>query len=128
MMMKDLQSFGDFCSIYSLFFFLASKNRRQHENALGQCCLNQSEEKESGVSLREMAAAQVKANPERRRLEEERQSAPDGQMISGGGAVSGPTDGGAASVEAEKTAKMKPQPSGEQMEGSSGSETTTGGR
>lgn len=112
-----------------LYFFLASKNRRHHENVLGQRCVNQSEEKESGVSLREMAAAQVKANPERRRLEGERQSAPDGQMISGGGAVSGPTDGGgAASVEAEKTAKMKPQPSGEQMEGSSGSETTTGGR
>lgn len=127
MKMKHLQSFGDFCSVYSLFF-LASKNRRQHENTSGQCCIDQSEEKESGVSQREMAAAQVKANPERRRLEEERQLAPDGQMISGGGAVSGPTDGGAASVEAEKTAKMKPQPSGEQMEGSSGSETTTGGR
>lgn len=96
----------------------------------GQYCVNQSEEKESTVSLREMAAAQVNANPEKRRVEGERQTSPDRQMIPGG-AVSGRTDGGIASVEAEtpeKTAKMKPQPSGEQMEGSSGSETTTKGR
>lgn len=87
-------------------------------------CENQSEEKERSVSLREMAAAQVDTTPGRRH------TGSDGQMISGG-AGSGRTDGDAVSEEAEapeKTAKMKPQPSGEQMGGSSGSESTTGGR
>lgn len=91
----------------------------------GQDCVNQSEEKESSVSLGEMAAAQVSVNPERRRMEGERRTSPDRQMRSGG------TEGGVASVEAEaseKTAKMKPPPSAKQMEGSSGSETTTRGR
>lgn len=85
--------------------------------------MNQSKQKESSVSLREMAAAQVDANPERRRMEG--QMSPDRQMISGGVGL-GRTDGGIASVKAEapeKTAKMKPQLSGEQMEGSSSSET-----
>lgn len=70
------------------------------------------------------------ADLEKRRVEGERQTSPDGQMISAGAGL-GRTDGGVASAEAparEKTAKTKPQPPGEQMEGSSGSETTTGGR
>lgn len=87
----------------------------------------QSEEKESSVSPRDVAAAQVKANPERRCSEEGRETGRDGQMISGG-AVSGPTDGAAASAEAERTAKMKRQPGREQTEGGSGSSITTGGR
>lgn len=77
-----------------------------------------------------MAAAQVDADLEKRGMEGERQTSPDRQMISVG-AGSGRTDGGVAPVEApaqEKAAKTKPQPPGEQMEGSSGSETTTGGR
>lgn len=51
-------------------------------------------------------------------------------MISGGEG-SGQADGGVVSGEAEtqeETAKMKPPPPGEQMEGSPGSETSTGGR
>lgn len=86
----------------------------------------QSEEKESSVSPRDVAAAQVKANPERRRSEEGRETGPHGQIS--GGAVSGPTDGAAASAEAERTAKMKRQPGREQTEGSSGSSIATGGR
>ncbi|XP_049889317.1 KN motif and ankyrin repeat domain-containing protein 2-like [Epinephelus moara] len=93
-------------------------------NLVGQ---DQSEQKESSISPTEMAAAQVDADPKTRRMEGARQTSPDGQMISGG-AGSGWTDGGVASVEAEKTAKTKPQPPAEQMEGSSGSESTTGGR
>ncbi|XP_076600394.1 KN motif and ankyrin repeat domain-containing protein 4-like [Chaetodon auriga] len=99
-------------------------------NLFGQSCVNRSEQKESSISPGEMAAAQVDADPEKRLIEGGRQTSPDRQMISGG-AGSGRTDGGVASVEAEapeKTAKTKPQPPGEQMEGSSGSETTTGGR
>lgn len=89
--------------------------------------MNRSEQKEGSISPTEMAAAQVDADPEKRRVEGVRQTSPDGQMISGG-AGSGRTDGGVASVEAEKTAKTKPQPPAEQMEGNSGSESTTGGR
>ncbi|XP_070775677.1 KN motif and ankyrin repeat domain-containing protein 4-like [Enoplosus armatus] len=103
---------------------------RKTTASVGQDCVSQSEQKESSASPREMAAAQVDADPERRRMEGERQMSPDRQMISGG-AGSARTDGDIASVEAEapeKTAKMKPQPPGEQMEGNSGSETTTGGR
>ncbi|TKS80170.1 KN motif and ankyrin repeat domain-containing protein 4 [Collichthys lucidus] len=99
-------------------------------NLVGQCWVNQSEQKESSISPREMAAAQVNVDSEKRRMEGEKQTSPDGQMTLGG-AGSGQTDGGVASVEAEapeKTSKMKPQPPGEQMEGSSSSETTTGGR
>ncbi|XP_044076805.1 KN motif and ankyrin repeat domain-containing protein 4-like [Siniperca chuatsi] len=95
-----------------------------------QDCVDQSKQKESSISPREVAAAQVDADPETRRMEGEKQTSPDRQMISGG-AGSVRTDGGVASVEAEaaeKTAKTKPQPLGEQMEGDSGSETTTGGR
>ncbi|XP_035525863.1 KN motif and ankyrin repeat domain-containing protein 4-like [Morone saxatilis] len=101
-----------------------NERRKKSENLFGQHCVNQSEQKESSISPREMAAAQVDADPEKR------QTSPDRQMISGG-AGSGRTDGGVASVEAEaleKTAKMKLQPPGEQMEGNSGLETTTGGR
>ncbi|TMS10103.1 KN motif and ankyrin repeat domain-containing protein 4 [Larimichthys crocea] len=97
-------------------------------NLVGQCCVNQSEQKESSISPREMAAAQVDVDSEKRWME--KQTSPDGQMTLGG-AGSGQTDGGVASVEAkapEKMAKMKPQPPGEQMEGSSSSETTTGAR
>lgn len=92
-----------------------------------QLCAKQSEEKESSVSPRDVAAAQVKANPERRLVDEGRETGPSEQMISGG-AVSGPTDEAAASAEAERTAKMKRQPGREQMEGSSGSSMATGGR
>lgn len=92
--------------------------------------MNQSEESESSVSPGVMAAAQVDANPEKRWEEGEKQTSPDGQMISGG-AGSERTDGGAASEGAEapeNTAKMKSQASGEQMEDSSDSESTTRGR
>lgn len=92
-----------------------------------QRCAKQSEEKESSVSPRDMATAQVKANPEWRLFEEGRETGPSEQMISGG-AVSGPTDEAAASAEGERTAKMKRQLSREQMEGSSGSSMDTGGR
>ncbi|XP_041658578.1 KN motif and ankyrin repeat domain-containing protein 4-like [Cheilinus undulatus] len=98
-------------------------------NVDGQHCVNQSEQKDS-IRPWEMAAAQVDADPEKRQTGGEMRISPDRQMISGG-AGSGRTDGGVASLEAEtqeKTAKMKLQPPGEQMEGSSGSETTTGGR
>ncbi|XP_040000670.1 KN motif and ankyrin repeat domain-containing protein 4-like isoform X2 [Xiphias gladius] len=103
-------------------------------NLLGRDSMNQSipgdwEQKEGSTSPREMAAAQD-SDPERRRMEGERQMSPDRQMISGG-TGSGPTHGGQASVgpEApEKMAKTKPKPPGEQMERYSGSETTTGGR
>lgn len=100
---------------------------KKRGSMVGQDCVNQSEEKEGSVSLGDMAAAQVSANQEGRRMEGERRTSPDRQMRSGG------TDGGVASVEgegeaSEKTAKMKPPPSAKQMEGSSGSETTTRGR
>lgn len=102
-------------------------------NLLGQDCVKWSvhgnwEQKERSISPREMAAAQVDADPEKRGIEGERQMSPDRQMISGG-TGSGWTDGGVASVQApEKMAKEKLQPLGEQMEGNSGSETTTRGR
>lgn len=92
--------------------------------------MKQSEQKEGSTSPGEMAAAQVDADPERRGMEGEGGSSPDRQTISGG-AGSGRTDGGEASVEAqapEKTASTRALAPGEQMEGSSGSETTTGGR
>lgn len=104
--------------MFSLFF--SPKNTQKRGSVAGQDCVNQSKEKESGVSLGEVAAAQV-----RRRMEAERRASPDRQMRSGG------TDGGVASVggeASEKTAKMKPPPSAKQMEGSSGSETTARGR
>ncbi|KAI3374414.1 hypothetical protein L3Q82_006238 [Scortum barcoo] len=85
--------------------------------------------KERSNSPLEMAAAQVDADPEKKRMEGARKTSPDRQMISDGSG-SGWTDGGVASVEAEapeKMAKMKPQPPGEQMDGNSGSDTTTGG-
>lgn len=92
-----------------------------------QRCAKQSEEKESSVSLRDVATAQVKANPERRLSEEGRETGSSEQMISGG-AVSGPTDEATASAEAERTAKMKRQREREQMEGSSGTSMATRGR
>ncbi|XP_022610796.1 KN motif and ankyrin repeat domain-containing protein 4-like [Seriola dumerili] len=103
-------------------------------NLLGKDGVNQSvcgdwEQKESSNSPGEMAAAQVDADPEKRRIEGVWQMSPDRQMILGG-AGSG-TDGGVVAVEAEapeKMAKMKLKPPGEQMERYSGSETTTGGR
>lgn len=96
-------------------------------NVVGQYCVNQSEESESSVSRGVMAAAQVDANPKKRWEEGEKQLSPDGQMISGG-AGSERTDGSAVSEGAENTAKMKSQASGEQMQDSSGSESTTRGR
>ncbi|XP_032387123.1 KN motif and ankyrin repeat domain-containing protein 4 isoform X1 [Etheostoma spectabile] len=94
---------------------------------VGQDCANQSGQKESSISPTEMAAVQMDADPEKRRMEGVKQTSPDGQMISGG-AGSGQTDGGIVCVEAEKTAMTRPQPPGEQMEENSGLETTTGGR
>lgn len=86
------------------------------------------EQKEGSISPHEMAAAQVDADPEKRGMEGEGHMSPDRQMISGG-TGSGWTDGGVTSVQApEKMGKAKPQPLGEQMEGNSGSETTTRGR
>ncbi|XP_045907331.1 KN motif and ankyrin repeat domain-containing protein 4-like [Micropterus dolomieu] len=103
---------------------------RKTSTSVGQDCMGQSKQKGSRISPQEMAAAQVEADLEKRRIEGERQMSPDRQIISGrAGSVW--TDGGVPSVEAEapeKTAKMKPQAFGEQMEGNSGSETTTGGR
>ncbi|XP_054452716.1 KN motif and ankyrin repeat domain-containing protein 1-like [Anoplopoma fimbria] len=96
-------------------------------NVVGQDCVNQSGQKESSIGPTEMAVVQVDGVPGKRRMEGMRQTSPDRQMIPGG-AGSGRTDGTVASVEAEKTAKTKPQPPGEQMEGNSDSETTTGGR
>ncbi|XP_068604850.1 KN motif and ankyrin repeat domain-containing protein 4-like [Brachionichthys hirsutus] len=79
---------------------------------------DQREESESSsIHPREVADAQVGADPEARLT--------GGETIPGG-AGSGRTDGDAESP--EKTGEMKPQPSGEQMEDSCGSETTTGGR
>ncbi|XP_059200422.1 KN motif and ankyrin repeat domain-containing protein 4-like [Centropristis striata] len=96
-------------------------------NAAGPACVNQRGQKESSSSPADMAAAQVDADPEKRRTEGARQTSPDGQMISGG-AGARRTDGNEASVEAEKKAKTKAQPPGEQMEGNVGSESTAGGR
>lgn len=100
-------------------------------NLVGQDCVNQSvhddlEQRESSSSPRDMAAAQVDADPEKRGMEEERQTGSDRQMMAGG-AGSGPADRGGASVEADapqKTAKSTAQAPAEQMERSS----TTGGR
>ncbi|XP_034559532.1 KN motif and ankyrin repeat domain-containing protein 4-like [Notolabrus celidotus] len=94
----------------------------------GQNCVTQSERKEGSFSPWEMAAAQVDTHPEMRRVKEEKQMSPDRQMISGGlGSVW--ADGGVASVEAETQEKtVKTKPPREQMEGSPGSETATGGR
>ncbi|CAB1412870.1 unnamed protein product [Pleuronectes platessa] len=98
---------------------------------LGREVVNDSiQQKESSTSPGDMAAAQVDADPEMRRVEGERHMSPDTQMISGG-TGSGRTDGGVTSVEAEAPVKMpktKPKPPGEQMERCSGSETTPGGR
>lgn len=77
-----------------------------------------------------MAAAQVDSDPEKRRVEGERQTSPVKQTLLVG-TGSGRTDGGAVSVEAEapqKAGRMKPQPPGEQMEVYPGAETTTGSR
>nr|XP_019964399.1 PREDICTED: KN motif and ankyrin repeat domain-containing protein 4-like [Paralichthys olivaceus] len=92
-------------------------------NPLGREGVNNSvhgiwEQKESSTSPGDMAAAQVDADPEMRRMEGERHMSPDAQMISVG-TGSGRTDGGVASVEAEaleKMAKSKPKPPEEQME------------
>ncbi|XP_034411333.1 KN motif and ankyrin repeat domain-containing protein 4-like [Cyclopterus lumpus] len=100
---------------------------RKSGNVVGQDCGNESGQKESSISPREMAAVQVDGVPEMRRMEGMTQTSPDGQIISGG-AGSGRTDGNVVSVEAEKMSKTKAQPPGEQMEGNSGSETTTGAR
>nr|XP_020473962.1 KN motif and ankyrin repeat domain-containing protein 4-like [Monopterus albus] len=78
------------------------------------------------TSLRDKASAQ--ADPEK--MERERELKPDGQIVPGK-TGSGQTDGGVASAEVEapeKTARMKLQAPGEQMEGHSGSEIITGGR
>ncbi|KAK5919079.1 hypothetical protein CgunFtcFv8_023005 [Champsocephalus gunnari] len=97
----------------------------QNVNLVGQDGVNQSTQNQSSIRPTEMAVPQEEADPELRPSEGLRYTSPDGQMIPGG-AGSERTDGGVASVEAEKTAKMEPP--GEQMEGKSGSQTSTGGR
>lgn len=102
-----------------------NEGRKNSGNLVGQRFVNQSEQSDTSISPGNMAAAQVDSN-----LKGERQTSPDRQMISGG-AGSGRTDGGRASAGAEateKTAKMKAQAPGDQMEGSSGSGRTTGCR
>ncbi|XP_029309463.1 KN motif and ankyrin repeat domain-containing protein 4-like [Cottoperca gobio] len=98
---------------------------RKSGTLVGQGCVNKSGQKEGRISPTEMAGLQVDTDPEKTRVEGVRQTSPDRQMISGG-AGSGRTDGGVASVEAEKTAKTKTP--GEQMEGNSGSQSSAGGR
>ncbi|KAM3604565.1 uncharacterized protein V6R79_013184 [Siganus canaliculatus] len=98
----------------------------------GQYRLSLAEHEESSINPSEKTSAQVDPDPDPDpdHREGEQQTSPDRQMISGG-AGSGWTDGGVASVEAEapeKTVKSKAQPPGEQMEGRSGSDTTAGGR
>lgn len=88
------------------------------------------EQRNSSTVPREVAPAQLDADTEKRRTEEEKQIDPGRQMKLEGTGFGG-TDGGDVSLVAratEKTAKMNTQPSGEQMEGNSGSETTTKGR
>ncbi|XP_030606998.1 KN motif and ankyrin repeat domain-containing protein 2-like isoform X2 [Archocentrus centrarchus] len=95
-----------------------------------QDCMSQSvrgdlEQRNSSTSPGEVAADQVDADAEKRRTEEERQMGPDREAKLEG------TGGGVESLEAksaDKTAKLKAQPAGEQMEGNSGLETTTKGR
>lgn len=87
------------------------------------------EQKERCSSPGEMAAAQVDADPNKRRMKGAWQMNPDRQIISGG--TGSGTDGGVGSVDtegSEKMAKAKPKPPGEQMERYLGSETTKGGR
>nr|XP_046265344.1 KN motif and ankyrin repeat domain-containing protein 4-like [Scatophagus argus] len=119
----------DGCARTSKSLHSGGVNDSKKRDLVGLYRGNQSEQKESSISPREMAAAQVDADPEKGWREGERQTSSDRKMISGG-TGSGRTDG-SASVEAEAPAKMAkttPQPSGEQTEGSSGSETTPGGR
>nr|XP_040027039.1 KN motif and ankyrin repeat domain-containing protein 4-like isoform X2 [Gasterosteus aculeatus aculeatus] len=100
---------------------------RESGNVVGQDSVSEGGQKESSINLREMAAVQVDGVPGERRMEGMTRTNPGGQMISGG-AEPGRTDGSAVSPEAEKTAKTKPQPPGEQMERRSGSGITTRGR
>ncbi|XP_047444448.1 KN motif and ankyrin repeat domain-containing protein 4-like [Mugil cephalus] len=100
-------------------------------NLVGQDSVNQSVHgPERNTGPREMAAARVGPNPEKRGTEGKRQTGPDSLMISVG-TGSEQTDGSVASVGAdvrEKSAKLKAWPPGEQMEGNSGSESITRGR
>ncbi|XP_069020727.1 KN motif and ankyrin repeat domain-containing protein 4-like isoform X2 [Embiotoca jacksoni] len=92
-----------------------------HWDCVNQSVLGDLEQRERSSSPGEMAAAQVDTDP---------QTGSDRQTTSVG-MRSGRTDGGIPSVEAEapeKTAKWKAQPPGEQMDGNSGSETSTRGR
>ncbi|KAL3988170.1 fragile-site associated tumor suppressor [Sarotherodon galilaeus] len=110
-------------------------NETASKNPAGQACMSQSVhddlgQRNSSTVPREVAPAQLDVDTEKRRTEEEKQIDPDRQMKLEGTGFGG-TDGGDVSLVAratEKTAKMKTQPSGEQMEGNSGSETTTKGR
>lgn len=110
-------------------------NETASKNPAGQACMSQSvhddlKQRNSSTVPREVASAQLDAGTEKRRTEEEKQIDPDRQMKLEGTGFGG-TDGGDVSLVAratEKTSKMKTQPSGEQMEGNSGSETTTKGR
>ncbi|XP_039458445.1 KN motif and ankyrin repeat domain-containing protein 2-like [Oreochromis aureus] len=110
-------------------------NETASKNPAGQACMSQSvhddlEQRNSSTVPREVAPAQLDVDTEKRKTKEEKQIDPDRQMKLEGTGFRG-TDGGDVSLVAratEKTAKMKTQPSGEQMEGNSGSETTTKGR
>lgn len=88
----------------------------------GQYCVQQSEERKHSVSPRVMAAAQVDANRSREEA---------GGQIGSGAAGPERTDGDAKPDEAEapeRTAKPRPHPSKEQMEGSSMSGCPSRGR
>lgn len=88
----------------------------------GQNGVHQSVERQRSVSPRAMAAAQVDANGSREEA---------GGQIGSGAAGPERTDGGAKPEEAEapeRTAKLKPHPSREQMEGSSMSGCPSRGR
>ncbi len=70
------QHFGKFSSFFFFFFFLRSKS----VNLVGQYCVSQSK-KESSMSPGEMAAAQVDADPEKRRMEGENMQTPHRKVL-----------------------------------------------
>lgn len=101
-------------NLFHVLYTLCFKKKNLSKNTVGQYRGHQSEERESSVSPGAMAAAQVEAN----RSGEEAQG-----QIRPGGAGPQRTDGGP-----EKTAKLKPHPSREQMEGGSASGCPSRGR
>lgn len=91
--------------------------------------VNQNGLKQKTSPSEKVAAAHTEDGPVGRGvMEGERQTSPDRQIISGG-MESASTDGNAMSAQApEKKSKMKCQLPGEQMEGSSGCDTSAAGR